>query len=322
MISKPNDFKLGLFVLFGVLVLLAALFIFGASKWFEGKTVQETYFPETVDGLKVGAPVALRGVPVGQVTKINFTWNIYHYTEPRFVYVQFEVDRKVSLVPPGAEYKRFVQNEIKKGLRARVKSQGLAAGTAMLSLEYVNPAENPPLHFPWAPRNIYIPSAPGEMSQIMENLEKVLAEVKQIDFRKIGAEAQGDLAAAKDLIHHADEMNLREVGTNVNALVNDLRGVASQLHAFIGVTNQVPQAGLEQIARHADELVARLQGTVTRLDQSVGGVDVESLNQTLENLRRASRELDETISTIKEYPAGAIFGRPPPPARSVERPSQ
>lgn len=322
MSSKPNDFKIGLFVLIGVAILLGALFIFGASKWFQGKMLQETYVSEDVSGLKVGAPVTLRGVPVGQVTHINFTWNIYHLTEPRYVYVEFEVDKKVSLAPPGPDYARLIEEEVRKGLRARIKSQGLAAGTSIVSLEYLNPAEHPPITVPWTPRHIYIPSAPGEMSEIISGLDKTIAAVKQIDFAKIGELVKSDLSSGGNLLHHADELNFPELGTNLNAAVTDMRGLSAQLRGFIGSTNEFAGEDLQHISRHADELVGQLQTAAAKLDRALANLDFSSLNETLENFRRASRELNETLSRIKQYPAGALLGRPPPPAKSVERPSR
>ena len=322
MSSKPNDFKIGLFVFFGIVLLLAALFIFGASKWFQGKTVQETYVEGNVDGLKVGAPVTLRGVPVGQVTGINFTWNIYHQTEPRYVYVEFEVDKKVSLAPPGPDYTRLIEEEVRKGLRARIKSQGLASGTSLVSLEYVNPTEHPPIKVPWTPQHIYIPSAPGQLSEIMSGLDKTIAGIKQIDFAKIGALAQGDLSTGGKFLNHADELNLPKLGTNIDGLVADMRGLSAQLSGFIGSTNQIAKEDLQKISRHADELVGQLQTAATRLDRALANLDFGSLNETLDNLRRASRDLNEALTRIKQYPAGALLGRPPPPAKSVERTGQ
>lgn len=321
MTSKPNDFKLGLFVLIGVAILFAGFFIFGASKWFQTETLEETYIEGNVDGLKVGSQVTLRGVPVGEVKAINFTWNIYHKTEPRYVYVEFDVNKKVSLVPPGAQYREMVENEIRKGLRARIKSQGLASGASIVSLEYLDPAEHPPLNISWTPRNIYIPSAPSQFNEIISNLDTTLAAIKHIDFARIGKLAENDLNTGGSVLNHVNEMNFPEIGTNVNALVADVRGVAGQLREFIGSTN-LAKTDLQQIANHADELVGRLQGASARLNQDLANLDLDSLNNTLENLRRASRELEQTISQIKEYPAGALFGRPPPPARSVEKASQ
>lgn len=321
MSSKPNDFKIGLFVLAGAAILVGAFLIFGASKWFQSETIEETYVAGDAGGLKVGAPVTLRGVPVGQVTKINFTWNVYHKTEPRYVYVEFEVNQDVSLDTSGSEIAQQVEDEVRKGLRARIKTQGLAMGASIISLEYVNPAKNPPIEVPWKPRHIYVPSAPSQFGAILSDVEKTLAAVKQIDFAKIGGLAENDLNAGGKLLNHANQVDLQEIGTNLNGLVADLRGVTAQLRGFLGPTNQLARADLPQISRRADELVTQLQAAAARLDRALANLDFSSLNETLENCRRASQELNETLERIKEYPAGALFGRPPPPARAVERTS-
>ncbi|HWI57764.1 MAG TPA: MlaD family protein, partial [Bacillota bacterium] len=256
MTAKPNDFKLGLFVLGGIGLLLAALFVFGASKFFEGKTVEETYVADEVEGLKVGAPVLLRGVPVGEVTRINFSWNVYHRAEPRYVVVEFEVGNKVSLVPPGSGYAERVQEQVAQGLRARIKSQGLA-GATILSLEYVkNPADFPPLPAPWTPRHIYIPSAPGRFSQIIASLETISGNLKEINFQRIGTQVQQDLATVETLLNHFDQANVAGLSTNLNALVTDLRGVSTRLQAFVGQTNEPASANLQKISADADKILA------------------------------------------------------------------
>lgn len=276
-----------------------------------------------MDGFKVGSQVTLRGVPVGQVTAINFTWNVYQQVEPRYVYVEFEVNEKVSLAPPGAQYEQFIQNEIHKGLRARIKSQGLASGNSIVALEHMDPAENPPISVPWTPRHIYIyiPSAPGQFTEILSNLDTTIAAIKKIDFAKISTLLETDLNAGKTFLTHADEMNLRGISTNVNGLVVDARGVVGQLREFVGTTN-IAGTDLQKLAQHADELVGKLEGASAKLNQALANLDFASLNETLENLRRASQELDQTITHIKEYLAGALFGRPPPPAQSVELPNK
>ncbi len=70
--TKGNDFKLGAFVLVGFGLLTAGLFAFGAVSYFQRMTLAETYVAGNVDGLAVGAPVTLRGVNVGKVTRIDF----------------------------------------------------------------------------------------------------------------------------------------------------------------------------------------------------------------------------------------------------------
>ncbi len=319
---KPNDFKLGLFVLCGVAILLAALFLFGASKFFEGKTVEETYVKESVEGLKAGAPVLLRGVPVGQVTRINFSWNVYHVPEPRYVVVEFEVGNKVALVPPGPGYEKRVRDEVARGLRARVKSQGLA-GATILSLEYVSdPRQNPPLPVPWKPGHIYIPSAPGQFSQIIASLDKISGKLQQVDFPAIGAQVERDLVTAEGMLQHFDQADVAGLSTNLNALLSDLRGVSARLREFVGQSNALAGANLPQISGEADKLLAGLRTTTGKMDRVLGNLDEGSLNESLENIRHASQELEEAVHKIKEYPAGALLGKPPPPASSVEQPKR
>src|SRR5438876_5105795 len=125
MSAKTNDFKLGLFVLAGVALLIAGILAFGARSFFEKKGVLETYIDDEVQGLSVGSPVELRGVRVGKVTRINFSWNVYPETNSNYVVVEFEIRDDVSPLPPGEAREQLIQSEIKRGLRARVKAQGI-----------------------------------------------------------------------------------------------------------------------------------------------------------------------------------------------------
>src|SRR5689334_23297649 len=125
MSAKTNHLKIGLFVLIALGLLLGGLFAFGVRSHLEPKTDFETYVTEDVEGLSVGSPVKLRGVPVGQVTRINFTWNDYPDGGKGYVVVEFEIKDSVSPLPAGVERDGKLQTEIRKGLRARIKGQGI-----------------------------------------------------------------------------------------------------------------------------------------------------------------------------------------------------
>lgn len=333
--TRGGDFKLGLFVVIGIVLLLIALFVFGASRFFQRKTVAETYVAGSVEGLKTGAQVTLRGVPVGEVTRINFSWNIYHFSKPRYVVVQFTMANDVALVPPGPRFVKQMQAEIRRGLRARIKSQGLT-GVTLLSLEYVqHPAEHPPLPFPWKPHHLYIPSAPGQFTEIMTSVKDIMANLKQLNFQQLSGALQRDLAAGERLLARFNQANVAGVTTNVDALVTEFRGIgrnvdtlvtelrflSARMQDFIGPAPQPDQAeNLRQVIAHADQVLTRLRTTIDRLDAMAANLDTAALNQTLENARRASASLDQVLRQLKEYPSGFIFGHPPPPAKDVERP--
>src|SRR5262245_263258 len=103
MSTKTNNLKIGVFVLIGLVLLLGSLFALGVRSQLEPKSDFETYVTEDVEGLSVGSPVKLRGVPVGQVTRINFTWNDYPDGGKGYVVVEFEIKDSVSPLPPGKE---------------------------------------------------------------------------------------------------------------------------------------------------------------------------------------------------------------------------
>ena len=95
--SKPiNNFKLGLFTLFGLGILVGGLLAFGARSYFQPRSQYETYIAGDVTGLTVGSGVELRGVNVGKVTHIDFSWTEYQASYPNYIVVQFEMRNDIE----------------------------------------------------------------------------------------------------------------------------------------------------------------------------------------------------------------------------------
>ena len=317
--AKTHDFKLGVFVLASLSLLSAGLFAFGAARYFQKVDVVETYFNENADGLSVGAPVTLRGVRIGRVTRIDFSWNVYGATGPHYVIVEFEMRGNLSPADSRETIAERVHAQVEKGLRARVKPEGFT-GASLLSLEYLDPAEYPAPPFPWTPRYLCIPSAPSQFGEVLGSVQKTLHNVAQLDLpalngsmaRSLGAvervmeRLDGDLIAAEKLIGHLDEVNYRDLATNAGALITQLR-------------TEVKELNLAKVSNHADEALTGMKGVLGRVDQVVANLDTGSLNDALANLRLASRDLDDTLRKLQKYPSGFLLGRPPPAVRSLEK---
>src|ERR1700678_803255 len=99
MSNPTNNFKLGLFTLFGVAILVAGILAFGARGYFQPTSAFETYIEGDVTGLDVGSAVELRGVHVGKVAHIDFSWTKYEVTEPSYIVVEFVMRNDIA---PGA----------------------------------------------------------------------------------------------------------------------------------------------------------------------------------------------------------------------------
>jgi ABC-type transporter Mla subunit MlaD len=285
MSTTTNDFKLGLFTLCGLAILIAGILAFGARSYFEPTSTYETYIAGDVTGLAVGSAVELRGVKVGKVKRIGFSWNEYQETTPTYIVVEFEMRDDVIPLPPGAARSEMVQSAIKSGLRARLKSQGIT-GTSILSLEDLNPADNPPVQVPWTPRHTYVPAAPGQFSELLASIEKSLHNVERLDFSNINQLVQGDLKSAGQVLDRMNQVDFGSLGTNANSLLTESRA------------------------------------TVAQLQPALANLDFNALNQTLANAQRTLHDMDDVLAEIKNYPSGFLLGAPPPPVNEVQPPAK
>jgi phospholipid/cholesterol/gamma-HCH transport system substrate-binding protein len=317
--SQPaNDLKIGLFTMVGLALLAVGLAAFGARAYFIHASIFETYVAGDVTGLAVGSPVELRGVRVGKVRNVNFSWAEYVETQPSYIVVEFDMRDDVTPLPPGAARSQMLQSAIERGLRARLKSQGIT-GASMLSIEYLNPADNPPAHFPWKPKHTYIPAAPGQLSELLGSIEKTLRNVERLDFGAFNQLLQTDLKSVGTVLDHAKEIEFGAISTNANSLLTELRGSNSKLQSFIvDADGTVKQMKLVKLAHDLDGLVVELQGTVEGLRPGLANIDFDALNQTLANARRTLGDVDDALVELKQYPSGFLFGNPPPRVKDLD----
>ena len=78
---KPNYFKLGLFILIALFLLVAAIILFGSGVFEKEKTFIESYFADPVTGLAPGSQVLEQGVHIGVVESISFVRHDYPLPE-------------------------------------------------------------------------------------------------------------------------------------------------------------------------------------------------------------------------------------------------
>ena len=133
MSQKANYFKLGLFVIGALVAGIVVILVIGSGRWFERKSTIESYFNESVQGLDIGSKLKYRGVVIGEVTKISFTYVVYQQDLPmvqraRFVLVESQINPRLVggraatgdlTTPEGAKA------EVERGLRIRLTPQGI-----------------------------------------------------------------------------------------------------------------------------------------------------------------------------------------------------
>jgi paraquat-inducible protein B len=269
--TKPNYFKIGIFVIVAVILILTAVVIWGSGLFAEEKVYFETYFNESVSGLSVGAPVEDRGVQIGRVERITFARNEYEmaasegtvlkYEPYVMVVASAEAQNLPALTPE--ERKARIKQLASRGLRLRLTSN-LLTGQAYLEGDYLDPNRFPVLEVPWTPKHLYIPSAPGELTTIKQSVDKILHRLEKIDTEKIGLEIEQILVTLKEAIRDAN----------------------------------VPQ------------MTSQLTKTLQRIDELLA-TERPEIEEAVRNLRGVLANLKDLTESLKRDPSDLIFSQPP-----------
>ena len=312
--------RIGAFVLAGTGILLGALFLFGIRSALEKTYHFETYQIADVEGLSKGSPVKLRGVTVGKVTNIAFSWNLYPGANPRCVVIRFAIQESVSPVPASAlevrtELRRLVDN----GLRAIVKAQGIT-GSSVLSLEYLDPKTYPPMKYSWESENIYIPSAPSQFGQMLASLERTLDHLEHLDFNRVLTRLDDVLASADAALQKMGELDVGEISRSVGRVADDAGNTVREIQALASDARETLRSmQLGAVGKDADKLIVDLDARLDALIEKLSAIDVRALNDTLAGTREAARNLNDALEELKKHPSGFLFGGAPPPPRGWRR---
>ncbi|MEI8076449.1 MAG: MlaD family protein [Betaproteobacteria bacterium] len=289
--SNPNYFRLGLFVLAAIGVLVAVVLIFGSGQLFKKSFVIETYIKQSVTGLDTGASVRFRGVKIGQVTLIGLSGDIYEKDIPFQEREQYVVVRMQILGETVNE--DLIQEFVKNNLRAQVKSQGIT-GVNYIEFNFTPNANTyPPLPYDWKPAYPTIPSLPNQADQIIGGIQKLIDGMNQINID--GTQKKFDALL--------NNLNLVMGG---NGKDND------------GIIQSVKDLNvlLARIAKVTDKdelnvLMRELVGAMVSLRQTITSIQGDSAI-TIENLKQTSEQLNELTRIASQSPASLIWSEPPP----------
>lgn len=314
---NPSQFKIGLFVIVGTAILVSGLFLFGIRNAIEPTQKFETYITGRVEGLSVGSPLKLRGVTVGRVDEIGFSWKLYQDADPHCVVVRCEFEQRFSPVAE-KDFESQVHVLTTNGLRAVVQAQGIT-GTSIVSLEELDPAKYPPLEVPWHPKYPYIPSAPSQFGQILQSIDRTLAHLASLDLSKTLDAVNRTLDAADVTIEKYGQFDVAGISSKVDTLSTDATTAVREVERLVKEMRSTLDAmHLEAIGTDTDRVINDLGSRLQTLTDKLNSIDVRSLNDTLADTREAARNLNDAIEALKAHPSGFIFGEAPPPAKGLE----
>jgi phospholipid/cholesterol/gamma-HCH transport system substrate-binding protein len=345
MSEQAHYFKIGLFVLAASTLAVLGVIVLGAGKWFEKSMMVETYFYESVQGLEVGAPVRLRGVPVGRVEAVKLAREEYgEVFDPKtdsfpyrgLVLVRMSVRPNVAVHLTEDDEAVLMQRAVESGFRLRLASQGIT-GVLYVESEFVDPERYPPIRIVWTPKTPYIPSAPSTITELGADLRSLTRKLEQVDIDKISKNLDTMIVSVTRMVN---DVQGQQLGTEVKEVMAELRGSVQDARHLLGDANlkhalkdssaamadlrrtaadlSVTAKDMRQAMTLLPEITARLNTSLRRIDALLSAKG-ETIDDLLENLRSVTEELNYLTKTVEHYPSQVLFGEPPTHSRAVQR---
>ncbi len=312
MSQKPSYFRIGLFVVVALAILTGGLIAFGAGQMFRPRIYIETYVDGTVQGLDVGSPVKFRGVPMGRVSAINFTFN--EYGEPsqvdrfNYVFILMEIDREMFPGMFEENLTSVIEKNVAQGMRARIEPQGVT-GINFIDINYVNdPSQFPPLAVDWKPHYYYIPSAPGQLTNMLDSINSIMLQIQQLNIGGMSNSLTELLANLNKAVTGAD---ITRLSADLQTLLGELRGVLQS--ANVSGLSEDTRKMIEDARRMIDgvEKSNTQLRTVLKNLEPASRITGPELKELLRNLTTASANFAEFSAEVKRRPSLLLWGTPP-----------
>lgn len=318
MSAQVSYFRLGLFVLIGLALLIGTVVVLGAGALFKPTIPAETYFSGSVEGLAVGAPVKYLGITIGKVSAIRFVAEKYKPADLRqelqfskIVLVEMALDPQKL---PQAEYGahgELLRERVKAGLRVRLDS-GLTTPT-FVAADYLDPKNFPPMEIYWEPAVMYIPSAVSTRTQVVNAAERLAEEMQKANI----AGLIGNLnSLTVDLDKAVKAIQFEDISKQGVGLLTELRDTNKRLDTVL--SNPGISQGIADLAATA----ASIRGTVVSNEANVQTflTNLPAISERLKtssdriNAILLSREFAQTLTGLNQMSlradnATAEFGK-------------
>lgn len=317
MSEQPHTVAIGAFIIGALLIATTTvIFVLGSGLGSDRDKVVMV-FDGSVKGLTVGAPVALRGVQIGQVTGIELI------LDSDTVELIMEVEAEISgdnIRRSGSRTDELTEELISRGLRAQLNSQSMLTGLLYIQLDFHPDSELALADI--ESEYLQIPTIPTE-------LERITRQVESLDLGQLASDLQATAAGLNAFTTSEKFQALPESLNTTLQAVTDLgkrldAQIASsgpQLDRVLETTNTTVgkiNAEVPRLSQSARDSLTRLNGAIASFEQTMTEmkhlIDADSpttyqLNQAMRELALAGKALQSLAKSLEEQPESLIRGR-------------
>ncbi|NCA70538.1 MAG: MCE family protein [Sphingobacteriia bacterium] len=306
MSKQANPAIIGGFVVGALTILVLALILFGGGALLRERVAMVTFFPGSVQGLSVGAPVLFEGVTVGRVTgiELSFSPSSGSFRVPVFYEVWPE---RVHILGSGSDgeaeeiLRRLVTDH---GLHARLESLSFVTGQYVVALQ-MWPGRMPRLSADQEDL-VEVPALEATRDRVTEMIENLrieelvnetamtFAAIRRLfdsgELTRLLATLQGAAVQTETLMAHLDR-DILPLAQRVDRTLADYARLADGfMTSMVRVTDALEgtTADIGQVARRLDARIDPLAGSTMQV-----------LGET-EAAMRAIRELAEDATLTRD----------------------
>lgn len=290
MAAPTNHWKLGLFVVVGVVLGLTTIAILGARAVRAEVSPYVTYFDESVQGVEIGSPIKFRGVIIGTVGKIDIA--------PDHRHVEVTSDLKVDdLTRLGLTLKGKKKLVIAPDLRVQLATAGLT-GLKFLQLDFFDVTVNPPPKLPFDVPENYIPAAPSTLKNAEDALVRMMIRLPEIteQLSEILLKVDGMLGQLRD-----DRLPEQIAGAveRTNQILIEAQHKIEQIDAGkLGRNAEKTLEGLNQSVNRVNVLLTRIDGDKGLLSSVIRASD--AFGDTVRSADGIGGQLEDALSAVQD----------------------
>jgi paraquat-inducible protein B len=302
MSKQANPTLIGAFIMGALGLVVAGVLIFGSGKLFRMVYKNVMFFEGSVRGLQIGAPVVFRGVQIGHVTKIVMELNAKDLTVLIPVYIEIYPDKIVPIGFKHSYEEQYLQELIKKGLRAQLQLQSFVTGQLVVNIDF----------YPDTPiRLVGLEKEYPEIPTIPSGLEQFTKRLEELPLTEIADKINQTLAGINKLVNSRD---LQTSIVSLNKLLKNTDALVKNLNTEVG------HLDLEQIASSVKETLSAAQGTLNetrKAVENISGIAAQNadlgyeIGKTLEQIAELSRSIRVLADYLERHPEALLRGKSP-----------
>ena len=295
MAAKSNNFKIGLFVVISMALLISALLFWGVLRYAGDTNTYVTYFNQDVSGLNKDTPVKYRGVDVGRITAVELA------PDGKLIEV---------IMALRADFKVTTQQI------TRIESAGIT-GMKYLGIGIATTPTNN-IHIDFFSEYQEIPSRPSPgLTDLIIEFQK---QMKSIDLGTISA---GLTQALNQINTATSEKNWGPIISNIHQITLVSREVSDAISLYIekgALTNFINNSVIisdraRKIAQNlSPEQIGLLLNQLTEISQSLNRtvyITESNLEPMLQDLNKTISNLRSFSESLKDRPSQTLFSKPP-----------